>query len=95
MQGASDEVKLEAGKIIRITVDDKYYEECSAEILWVDYKNITKVLKPGDRIFIDDGLISVVVKQKGELNNNTVLVLSKIEKMNATETQRFKVFCNI
>jgi pyruvate kinase len=34
-------------------------------VLWVDYKNITKVLEPGKRIFIDDGLISVVATEIG------------------------------
>ena len=32
------------------------------DILWVGYKNVNKVLKPGKRMYIDDGLISVVAK---------------------------------
>ena len=31
----------------------------------MDYKNITKMMDVGGRIFIDDGLISVIVKDKG------------------------------
>ncbi|XP_052785646.1 pyruvate kinase PKM-like isoform X3 [Mya arenaria] len=61
--GASAEVRLETGNLIKITIDDQYYEKCSAEVLWVDYKNIVKVLKIADRIFIDDGLISIIVKE--------------------------------
>ena len=39
--------------------------------MWVDYKNITKVIEPGKRIFIDDGLISVVAVEIGELKGAT------------------------
>ena len=59
------EIFLEAGDAIKVTTDDAYREKCSAETLWVDYKNIAKVLTPGKRMFIDDGLISVVVKEIG------------------------------
>ena len=60
------EVTLEMGEAIKITTDDQYKEKCSKDVLWVDYKNITKVLTPGKRIFIDDGLISVIVKETGK-----------------------------
>ena len=60
------EVTLEMGEVIKITTDDQYKEKCSKDVLWVDYKNITKVLTPGKRIFIDDGLISVIVKETGK-----------------------------
>merc|ERR1712241_268287 len=60
------EVTLEMGAQIKITTDDQYKDKCSQNILWVDYKNISKVIKPGARIFIDDGLISVVAKETGD-----------------------------
>merc|ERR1712156_369062 len=60
------EVTLETGAAIKITTDDAFKEKCSKEVLWVDYKNITKVMRPGKRLFIDDGLISVVAKEIGE-----------------------------
>jgi len=60
------EVTLEMGAQIKITTDDQYKDKCSQNILWVDYKNITKVLSPGKRIFIDDGLISVIVRETGD-----------------------------
>ncbi|KAL4216557.1 hypothetical protein ACF0H5_024280 [Mactra antiquata] len=63
--GASAEVSLVTGKMIKVTIDDKYYEQGTEELIWVDYKNIVKVLKVGDRMFIDDGLISVIVKEVG------------------------------
>merc|ERR1719435_721887 len=54
------ELELKAGASIKITTDDEYKEKCTADVLWLDYKNITKVLTPGKRIYIDDGLISVL-----------------------------------
>ncbi|XP_025081512.1 pyruvate kinase PKM-like isoform X3 [Pomacea canaliculata] len=64
--GASAEVQLNLGDTIKITINDEYKEKCSKDILWVDYKNIIKVLDVGKRMFIDDGLISVIVKEKGD-----------------------------
>merc|ERR1711874_22885 len=57
------EITLKKGETIKITTDDQFKEKCTAEVLWVDYKNITKVMVPGKRLFIDDGLISVVCKE--------------------------------
>lgn len=52
--------------MIKITLDDAYIEKCSEEILWLDYKNITKVVDIGSKIYIDDGLISLQVKEIGK-----------------------------
>ena len=60
------ELALEAGSTIKIVTDDAFREKCTKDTLWVDYKNIPKVLTPGKRIFIDDGLISVVAKEIGK-----------------------------
>lgn len=59
------ELSLEKGATIKIVTDDQYKEKCTKDTLWVDYKNISKVLVPGARMFIDDGLISVVAKECG------------------------------
>ncbi|KAK3094802.1 hypothetical protein FSP39_006397 [Pinctada imbricata] len=63
--GASAEVSLVAGNKLKLTTDDQFKEKCNKDVLWVDYKNITKVMEVGGRIYIDDGLISVIVKEKG------------------------------
>ncbi|KAM7406408.1 hypothetical protein PAMP_000787 [Pampus punctatissimus] len=59
------EVELKKGNMIKLTLDDSYQENCSEEILWLDYKNITKVVETGSKIYIDDGLISLQVKEIG------------------------------
>jgi len=60
------ELTLKAGNTIKITTNDEFKEKCTADVLWLDYKNITKVMVPGKRLFIDDGLISVVCKEVGD-----------------------------
>ncbi|XP_077451164.1 pyruvate kinase PKM isoform X2 [Stigmatopora argus] len=59
------EVELKKGNMIKITLDDSYQDKCTDEILWLDYKNITKVVTPGSNIYIDDGLVSLQVKEIG------------------------------
>jgi len=60
------EVELKAGDTIKITTDKQFKEACTAEVLWLDYENITKVMEIGKRMFIDDGLISVRCTEIGE-----------------------------
>jgi len=59
------ELTLKAGATIKITTDDAFKEKCTSEVLWLDYKNITKVMEIGKRLFIDDGLISVKCTEIG------------------------------
>ncbi|KAK2095405.1 hypothetical protein P7K49_026821, partial [Saguinus oedipus] len=40
-------------------------EKCDENILWLDYKNICKVVEAGSKIYVDDGLVFLQVKQKG------------------------------
>nr|UNF16857.1 pyruvate kinase [Hyphantria cunea] len=58
--GGSAEVELKKGETIKLTTDPSFQERGNAQVIYVDYKNITNVVKPGNRIFIDDGLISLI-----------------------------------
>jgi pyruvate kinase len=61
--GGSAEIELVKGSSIRLTTDQKFEESGTACNLYVDYKNITKVCSVGSRVFVDDGLISLVVDE--------------------------------
>lgn len=39
------------------TTEDKFKEKCNDNIMYVDYKNITKVIEPGKEVFVDDGTL--------------------------------------
>ena len=55
---------------------EDWKEKVDLEHLYVDYKNIVKVVKPGDLIYVDDGLIALEVKavnaDAGELTTEVV-----------------------
>lgn len=57
------EIKLEEGQTITITVNEEYFNKCSSEYIYVDYKNIASVVKEGSVILIDDGLIGCRVEE--------------------------------
>ncbi|CAL1280923.1 unnamed protein product [Larinioides sclopetarius] len=61
--GPSAEVEIKKDANVKIVTNDDYNEKCSADIIYVDYKNITKVLVPGNTVYIDDGLISLTVEK--------------------------------
>jgi len=56
-----DDYPISANQEIIITTDDKYATACDASIMYVDYKNITKVIKQGRIIYVDDGVLSFEV----------------------------------
>lgn len=64
--GPSGEIELVKNKQINITTDPSFAERCSDQNLYVDYANIVKVVKPGNRVFVDDGLISLKVLEVHE-----------------------------
>ncbi|KAK3570657.1 hypothetical protein QTP86_024767 [Hemibagrus guttatus] len=59
------EVELKKGNLIKVTLDDAYMENCDENTLWLDYKNITKVVEVGSKVYIDDGLLSLQVQEIG------------------------------
>lgn len=56
------------------TVSDEYKEISDDKYMYIDYKNITKVISVGKQIFVDDGVLSFTVEEI--LNDETIRVKS-------------------
>ncbi|KAF3764659.1 hypothetical protein M406DRAFT_291806 [Cryphonectria parasitica EP155] len=55
------DLPLSAGTELNITTDEKYKTACDTENMYVDYKNITKVIEKGRIIYVDDGILAFEV----------------------------------
>lgn len=64
-QGPESEVELTKGSQVLVTVDPAFRTRGDANAVWVDYPNIIRVVPVGGHIYIDDGLISLVVRKIG------------------------------
>lgn len=71
LQGGTAEISLSKGDILKLTTDKAFFAEGDNTTLYVDYENITKVMKEGGIIYVDDGLISLKVR---EIGSNYLLV---------------------
>jgi pyruvate kinase len=52
--------------MVTLTINPEYKEKCDADFLWVDYANIIQVVNINSKVYIDDGLVSLIVKEKGK-----------------------------
>lgn len=57
------EITIVAGSTVIITTDPAVKDACDETQIWVDYKNLPRVVKTGGNIFIDDGLLSLEVQK--------------------------------
>ncbi|XP_076673596.1 pyruvate kinase isoform X2 [Andrena cerasifolii] len=63
--GGSAEFELTKGQTFKLSTDKAFMEKGNANVVYVDYANISKVLKTGNRVYVDDGLISLIVTAVG------------------------------
>lgn len=59
------------------STDEKYAKACDDKVMYVDYKNITKVISQGKIIYVDDGVLSFEVLEV--VDNQTL----KVKSLNA------------
>lgn len=60
------EVSLSAGQEWLLTTDEAHKESGDEKTIYVDYKNLPKVVNVGGLIYVDDGLISLEVLEKAK-----------------------------
>eukprot|EP00301_Raphidiophrys_heterophryoidea_P018498 c3492_g1_i1.p1 GENE.c3492_g1_i1~~c3492_g1_i1.p1 ORF type:complete len:538 (+),score=160.64 c3492_g1_i1:95-1708(+) len=68
------DVVLEADSEVTVTVDRAFENSCDANLVFVDYPNIVKVVSVGSLVFIDDGLISLRVEAINEKSLTTRVI---------------------
>lgn len=56
------------------SVDEEYAEKCNGEVMYIDYKNLPKVINVGKTVFIDDGVLSFEVL---EVLEDSIRVVAK------------------
>jgi pyruvate kinase len=67
------DITLVRGEKIKVCTNKNWFEKGNKDQIYADYPNMVKVLKVGDRIFIDDGLVSLVVDSiSGDTLNCTI-----------------------
>ncbi|KIJ40159.1 hypothetical protein M422DRAFT_230321 [Sphaerobolus stellatus SS14] len=57
----NQDIKIDAGHEFTVTTEAKYAEACDESHLYVDYTNLPKVTAPGKMIYVDDGILSLLV----------------------------------
>lgn len=57
----NEDIPISAGSEINITTDEQYADASDNKNMYVDYKNITKVIKAGRIIYVDDGVLAFEV----------------------------------
>ncbi|XP_052859228.1 pyruvate kinase [Drosophila gunungcola] len=65
LAGGSDtaEIELKPGDKVTLSTKKELEEKCTKEMIYVDYQRLPALVKPGNRIFVDDGLIDLVVQE--------------------------------
>ncbi|KAI8149788.1 pyruvate kinase [Fennellomyces sp. T-0311] len=60
------DIPIPMGHEMVFTVDDSYKAKCDDKFLYLDYKNLPKMIKPGRRIYVDDGVLTFEVLETTE-----------------------------
>jgi len=76
MTASGGDEPLTKGATVTITTDPACLNQCTSELIYMDYTNLPKVVSVGSLIFIDDGLISLEVKT---ISDDKVSVICEVQ----------------
>lgn len=62
------EIPIKAGHEMIFSTDDQYFNSCDDKVMYLDYKNITKVIEVGKVVYVDDGVLSFEVLEIGDVD---------------------------
>ncbi|RIA92362.1 pyruvate kinase [Glomus cerebriforme] len=62
------ELPISAGHEMIFSTNDDYAEICDLDVMYIDYKNLPKVIEVGKLIYVDDGVLSFQVLEIHEDN---------------------------
>ena len=65
------DVPIQAGHEMEFTTDPEFKDQCTGEVMYIDYENFAKVIRPGKYVYVDDGIITFEVTS---VNGNRVHV---------------------
>ena len=54
-------ILLTSGETLQLTTDPAYNGSSDASTLYIDYPRLVEVVSPGDKVLLDDGLVSLEV----------------------------------
>lgn len=65
MQNINGDIELIKGDMVKLSTNECYQNKCTSKVIYIDYENLVKIIQVDSRIFIDDGLISLLVREIG------------------------------
>jgi pyruvate kinase len=61
------DLPITVGHEMTFSTNDEYAECCDLKVMYVDYKNLSKVIDVGKKIYVDDGVLSFEVLEVHEI----------------------------
>lgn len=71
-------MELKKGASVKLTTDPAFMEKGTTELIYVDYVNICKVVHVNSHVYVDDGLISLIVKEIGMPSQISIIFQVKL-----------------
>eukprot|EP00124_Ichthyophonus_hoferi_P000166 Ihof_evm3s6 gene=Ihof_evmTU3s6 len=65
------EIEIWSGDLLELSTDERFAAKGNHELMYVDYKNLPRAVKPGSIIYIDEGLLKFTVT---EIRENAVMI---------------------